>query len=109
MRRARWAATAVAAPVRKCSSPSPPEALPSAEGGGAAGATDAQATSLRKLLPAFKRHFWPFLKDSGRSRFLAASTLALWVHKALGTPFPAGLEQALLGERGSKERWAAIG
>ena len=51
--------------------------LPSAEGGGAAGATDAQAASLRKLLPAFKRHFWPFLKDSGRGRFLAASTLAL--------------------------------
>ena len=38
-----------------------------------------------------------------------ASTLAQWVHKALGTPFPAGLEQALLGDRGSKERWAAIG
>lgn len=48
-------------------------------GGGALGSggagSDAHATAVRSLLPAFWRHFWPFLKANPRGRFLAGSTL----------------------------------
>jgi hypothetical protein len=46
--------------------------------GGAAGAgVDAHATAVRQLLPAFWRHFWPFLKASWRGRALAGATLLM--------------------------------
>ena len=52
--------------------------LPGGDGGGSgAGGADAHATAVRQLLPAFWRHFWPFLRSSGRGRFLAGSTLFL--------------------------------
>ena len=55
-----------------------PDGTSGGASGGAAGAgVDAHATAVRQLLPAFWRHFWPFLKASWRGRALAGATLLM--------------------------------
>ena len=55
------------------------ELLPrsSSEKAAAAAADLEHATAVRQLLPAFWRHFWPFLKSSWRGRALTGATLLM--------------------------------
>lgn len=49
----------------------------SVQGGAAVAAEVNHAAAVRQLLPAFWRHFWPFLKSSWRGRALAGATLLM--------------------------------